>query len=162
MVLHRLQGNGVQRMPPLGTSERDLVAEQLLTDWINQSLPARRSFSQWQTERFGSTTAPAAQLAADPDSDGRRNDFEYLAGTDPLVPDGQNAWPGFTQGIAQIDFTQPANRSALIEVSTNLVDWFHWNVAGNSPSFPATAQPRSFTVPIGADPQFFRLRLSEP
>jgi glucose/arabinose dehydrogenase len=34
MVLKRQQGNGVPRMPPLATSERDLAAEKLITKWI--------------------------------------------------------------------------------------------------------------------------------
>jgi glucose/arabinose dehydrogenase len=39
MILKRLQGDGVLRMPPLSTAERDLAAEQLITDWIQQGLP---------------------------------------------------------------------------------------------------------------------------
>ncbi|OAI56770.1 hypothetical protein AYO49_03655 [Verrucomicrobiaceae bacterium SCGC AG-212-N21] len=39
MLLRRLQGNSVPRMPPLATSQRDLAAEQLVTDWINSLTP---------------------------------------------------------------------------------------------------------------------------
>lgn len=41
MVLKRLQGDGFLRMPPLASSERDLAAEKLLTDWILTELPTR-------------------------------------------------------------------------------------------------------------------------
>jgi hypothetical protein len=36
MVLHRLAGNGVQRMPPLGTNEVDTADMELMTEWIKQ------------------------------------------------------------------------------------------------------------------------------
>ncbi len=58
MILKRLAGTGVQRMPPLGTNERDLAAEALLTDWISNTLPSRQSFAQWQITHFGDTTPP--------------------------------------------------------------------------------------------------------
>ena len=39
MLLKRQQGLSAPRMPPLATNERDLVAEQLITDWINSLTP---------------------------------------------------------------------------------------------------------------------------
>ncbi len=39
MILKRLRGDSVPRMPPLATTVRDLAAEQLITEWIQQSLP---------------------------------------------------------------------------------------------------------------------------
>jgi hypothetical protein len=151
-------------MPPLGTNERDLVAEQLLTDWITQALPSRQSFAQWQTSQFGSTGAPEAQAAADPDADGSTNAFEFLAGTNPLAPADRWNWNALTleTGQLQIGFTQPANRAALVETSRDLVTWQLWDVPGNAPSFPATSQARVFFAPIGETPELFRVRLREP
>ncbi|MBE2213225.1 MAG: PQQ-dependent sugar dehydrogenase [Opitutaceae bacterium] len=41
-LLHRIQGsNGTSRMPPLGSNERDLTGEQLITDWIADLAVAR-------------------------------------------------------------------------------------------------------------------------
>jgi regulation of enolase protein 1 (concanavalin A-like superfamily) len=39
----------------------------------------------WQTLHFGSTAAPSAQLAADPDQDGVPNILEYAFGLNPLI-----------------------------------------------------------------------------
>ena len=37
-----------------------------------------------------------------------------------------------------------------------------WDVPGNAPTFPATAQPRTLTSPRDAPARFFRLRFSVP
>src|SRR5204863_8991726 len=34
MLLHRMAGNGVGRMPPVGTNDRDLAGESLIAQWI--------------------------------------------------------------------------------------------------------------------------------
>jgi glucose/arabinose dehydrogenase len=165
MLLRRLRGDGVPRMPPLATSERDIAAEQLISDWITQTLPSRQSFSQWQITHFGSTSVPAAQPQADPDFDGDANATEFLRGTLPTVPTGplsstivlQTSGNQFT-----LQFQQPANRAALIETTTNFQTWSLWNVPGNTPTYPATNTQRTLSGPIDTANRFFRLNLSEP
>jgi len=163
VILKRLAGTGVQRMPPLATRERDLTAEALITDWINSDLPARQSFAQWQTAHFGSTSVPEAQAAADPDDDAQDNDLEFLLGNHPLLssapylPIVSPAGGGFS-----LTFDHPSNRSVLIETSTNLVDWSLWNIPGNAPVFPSTSQQATVIGPIDLPGRFFRLRLSMP
>jgi hypothetical protein len=162
MVLKRLQGAGVPRMPTLLTTERDLVAEQLVTDWID-SLNTRQSLAQWQTTHFGSPGAPGAAPTADPDLDGQINSLEFLQRTSPTTI-GLPVLPGVTflpSGEISISFTHPANRSALIETSTNLLNWSLWNVPGNRPFFPADDTPRTLTGPKDAPNRHFRLRLDE-
>ncbi len=164
MLLKRQQGSGVTRMPPLGTFERDLVNEQLVTDWI-ASLVTRQSFAQWQVANFGSTSAPEAQAGADPDKDGRTNHLEYLTGTNPNAT--ITAW---NYGVMTVSgdvftaqFTQPANRAAIVEVSTDLQNWTTWDVAGNQPTYPATDTVRTISAPVTGIPlSFFRVRFSEP
>ena len=34
MLLRRMAGNGVPRMPPVGSGERDLAGESLIAQWI--------------------------------------------------------------------------------------------------------------------------------
>lgn len=163
MILKRLSGIGATRMPPLGTNERDLVAEQLLADWINVSLPARQSFAQWQMSYFLSTTAPNAQGSANPDGDGQSNDLEYLLGQNPILPNPPYTTASDTQGaLFSLTFTQPANRSALIETSHNLQNWSLWNVPENVPFFPATPLQRSVSGNRDVEQRFFRVRLSSP
>jgi uncharacterized repeat protein (TIGR03806 family) len=167
MALLRIQGVGYPRMPPLASNQIDPDNIQLLTDWIVQALPQRLSFSQWQLYYFGSTKDPNAAPDADPDSDGQTNMEEFLANTDPTnaasalgLPQGSAVGSG-TQ--IQFQFTQPANRAALVETSTDLSNWTLWDAPGNSPSYPPAAQPRAIVTPANADMhRFFRLRLSMP
>ena len=166
MVLTRLRGE-ISRMPPIASTEINPEAIQLITDWITQVLPTRRSFTQWQAYYFRSPKSPNANPAADPDRDGQSNREEYLANTDPTdatsrleLPMGSINEDG-TQ--VQFRFTQPANRAALIETSTDLVSWSLWDVPGNSPSYPPNATPRIFNTPLNIENRrSFRLQLSSP
>jgi mono/diheme cytochrome c family protein len=162
MVLKRLQGNGVPRMPPLATNELDLTAIQLLTDWITLDLPTRQSLAEWQTANFGSPTAPNAAPGADPDNDGLRNDFEFLARSSPL--NSTERWSLGVQTVGlnyQLTFPQIANRGIVIETGTDLQTWVPWDVPGNAPIFSATTQPRTLVGPMTGPQRFFRARFSE-
>jgi glucose/arabinose dehydrogenase/mono/diheme cytochrome c family protein len=164
MVLLRQQGIGLPRMPPLATYELDTTDIQLVTDWINQALPTRQNFTQWQTAHFQSTTTANAQASADPDHDGQSNAEEYLAGTDPL--NAASVWNYGTMTFdgtnVQFQFTQPANRSAVVEASSDLLNWHTWNAAGNTATFPASATVRTIITPVTATDRFFRVRFGEP
>ncbi len=155
------------RMPPLATHEVDPGAIQLVQDWIVQSLPARRSFEDWQIQYFGSTMDPRAAPEADPDYDGHKNLEEYFAYTDPTLASSAPALPQSVPtgggSAIQIGFTQPANRSALVESSADLVNWSPWDVPGNAPAYPAITTQRAITTPRGAEARrYFRVRLSAP
>jgi hypothetical protein len=163
MVLHRLAGTGVPRMPPLGTNERDLAAETLLTNWINSALPSRKTFAQWQMTHFGSTSLPDAQPTANPDGDGQRNDLEFLLDESPLLNNPPYlAQTGAVGATFSLTFDHPANRSVLVETTTDLQSWSLWDVPGNTPFFPATPQTRVLTAPFDVPNRYFRLRLSTP
>lgn len=165
MLLKRMQGIGVPRMPPVATNERDLVGEQLLIDWINNVLPTRQSFAEWQQANFGSTTAPDAQPSADPDSDGDKNSTEFLRGTTPTVPTPpllSTLGTSLSGGNFILQFQQPANRSVLVETTTDFQTWNLWNVNGNAPSYPPTPVQRTLIGPMSAPNQYFRLKLGEP
>jgi glucose/arabinose dehydrogenase len=163
MILKRLAGTGVQRMPPLGTNARDLDAEALLANWISNALPSRKSFAQWQTTHFGSTSLPAAQATANPDGDGQRNDLEWLLSESPLLNDPPFLPLATAVGATfSLTFDHPANRSVLVETSNDFEAWSLWNVPGNAPLFPATTQTRVLTGPLDMPSRFFRLRLTSP
>ena len=161
MVLKRLRGDGVPRMPPLATSERDLAAEQLLRDWINLDLPSRLSLAQWQTLHFGSPGATNAALTADPDKDGQRNDLEFMTGSDPM--DAAGLWTPTLQTAGsnyQLTFPHTAKRAFLIETSTDLQAWSLWDVPDNKLEYRATTLPRTVTGPMDASAaRFFRFRI---
>jgi glucose/arabinose dehydrogenase/mono/diheme cytochrome c family protein len=163
MILKRLQGNGVNRMPPLDTNQRDLASEQLVSDWITQVLPTRQSLTDWQTQFFGSPGNPNAAPTADPDGDGENNGLEFLLRTSPIVPGAP--WPIITtidNGTFQLTFDHPANRSCLVETTTDFQAWSLWDVPGNAPYYPTFTTPRILTAPLDSEQRFFRLRLGEP
>jgi hypothetical protein len=160
-VLARLAGNGVPRMPPLATRERDLAAEALLTAWINVELPARQSFPQWQVTHFAGTTSPEAQPTANPDGDAENNELEFLRREDPLVSSPPyRPIVSVNAGEYVVTFEHPANRAVLVETSTDLMQWTRWDVPGNFPFHPATTQQRTLTGPAEGPARFFRLRIS--
>ena len=162
VVLNRIAlTNGFTRMPPLGSNELDSTNIALLTDWITNSLPTRQTYADWRLAQFASSTSPAGDPTADPDGDGFANAAEFLALTNP------SSGASFTMpttsaaaGNVTLSFTVPANRSALIETSSNLAAWSLWDVPGNS----GNAQPggaMSLSGPMQLPLQFFRLRLQE-
>lgn len=158
MLLKRQQGNGVPRMPPLGTLERDLANEQLVSDWI-ASLASRQNLAQW----LATQVPPVGAAGDDPDGDGRTNEMEYLTGTNPNA--SSSGWNyGVMQtggGTVQFQFMHPANRAAIIEVSSDLSSWHSWDVPGNQPAYPATNTPRTITAPASGPDRFFRVRFEE-
>ncbi len=165
VALRRLQGIP-SRMPPIGSNVIDQAAINLLTAWINQELPSRQSFIQWQVFRFGQPLPPEAAATEDPDGDGLDNRTEFLAGTNPrsgaAAPLLKVAVSG---GLLQFRHVLPANRSLVIETSETLApgSWQPWNVPGNSPVFPATGGERLIEFPRpSTSKQFFRGRIAAP
>jgi len=165
VALRRIQGIP-SRMPPIGSNEIDQGAINLLTAWINQDLPTRESFAEWQVAEFGSPLPPRAAPDEDPDGDGLTNRMEYLVGGHPEVPTSPSVLKiQSLDNTLRIDFSLPPNRSMVIETSETLLpgSWKAWDVEGNSPVFPATGGPRMLEFPMpGASGQFFRGRVGAP
>ncbi|WP_166443005.1 LamG-like jellyroll fold domain-containing protein [Phragmitibacter flavus] len=153
--------NGYTRMPPLATSELDQTGIQLLTDWINHSLPSRQTYANWRLAQFGSSTSPEGAPYVDADADGATNMAEFLAFTNPLSGvSSLKPTLNVAGTTATLTFDVPANRSFIIETTDDLVNWVQWDTPGNS----GQAQPGgSVTIsgPSNGERQFFRLRLSE-
>jgi uncharacterized repeat protein (TIGR03806 family) len=133
IILNRTAAsNGFTRMPPVGSNELDQTSINLLTQWIQQTLPARQTYESWRQTQFGNLPAAQSDPAADPDGDGKTNQEEFLAGTAPL---NSASFPfiqtGITNSEFRMDFSLPANRSLQVETSSNMTDWMLWNVPGN-------------------------------
>ena len=145
-------------MPPLATFRRDLAAEALLTDWINDL-----NYAEWQVIHFGSTAHPDAGPDEDPDGDGLNNRTEFVLRSNPNLPQ-VGAWPAMAPAGADFDlrFFHPAGRAGLIETSTDLQTWSVWNVDGNVRTIPVEDQVRTFTAPRNETRRYFRLKLEEP
>jgi glucose/arabinose dehydrogenase/mono/diheme cytochrome c family protein len=71
-----------------------------------------------------------------------------------------------TNGVAAIEFTQPANRAHRVETATNLappVAWQFLDVPENRPWYPAVSNAVTVTDPAtNAGQKFYRVRLSTP
>ncbi|MEY4243536.1 MAG: hypothetical protein RLZZ245_1121 [Verrucomicrobiota bacterium] len=153
--------NGFTRMPPLGSNIVDPAGVSILTEWIQNELPIRQSYTEWRAAEFSSGTTQQGEPVADPDGDGAHNHAEFLAGTDPR---SGSSFPVTPLGIAgeQVSFTfdLPPNRSVIIEHSENLHHWQPWNIPGNQ-GLPTQGGPRTLTGPRPGPAAFFRARVLE-
>lgn len=167
MLLRRIATLGSGRMPPLASSVLDQAAIELVAEWISSDLTKFQSFTEWQTEHFGSIDAPEASATADPDADGTTNLLEYLAGRNPNS--SADSWKVSIQragDAVHIQFPKIANRSFEIQVATDLFSpapWRPMNHPGNKPFFPAQDSVGVFQdliVPGGSI--FYRVRIATP
>ncbi len=162
VVLNRVAAaNGFTRMPPLGSNELDSANIALLTGWIQQSLPARTTYPQWREAKFQSADSTEGEPGEDPDGDGRNNQDEYLAGTEPLS--GGSIFQtshSLTNNLWSITVPVPANRSMQVETSGNLSDWSLWNVPGNH-GLPQNAGAVTLQGSVTDGPNFFRVKIQE-
>jgi uncharacterized repeat protein (TIGR03806 family) len=165
MLHQRIVEGGTYHMPPLGSASIDAQFEALLSGWIREDVPKAKTFEDWQTANFGSSTAAGAGPDADPDKDGLPNYGEYLLGTNPK--DAKSHWratlaPGATQSV--LSFPSVVNRAIIVETSLDVVNgpWAPLPDPANKLAFPAAAKPTSLTVPSDADRKYFRFKVIAP
>ena len=160
IVLNRMAGtNGFGRMPPLGSNEVDPADVQLITDWINNSLPNRPLYQQWR-DGFFTALDPNGDKTADPDGDGVSNYDEYLRGSSPAS--GSGAWQASIAN-GSLQFLRKSHRYYSIQTSDALGQWQPWPVPALESTYKATDE--LIQIPLPADPdgkQFFRFKVSEP
>ena len=116
-------------------------------------------FLDWQMAWFGSTTAPEAQAAADPDGDGQANDWEFQAGTDPK--DGSSRFAATierTTGGFLLAWPSVPGASYAVEAAADPAGpWAHLATV------PAAASPSRSTShldPGGPAVRFYRVRIA--
>lgn len=123
------------------------------------------TYSDFQKKFFGSTNAPAAARASDPDGDGASNELEYLTRSHPLVTgDAWRIGVELAGADARINFPQIAGRGFEVQSSASLAptSWERLNVAGNPVAISDTN--RVATVDDTARPgtnRFYRVRVIE-
>jgi glucose/arabinose dehydrogenase len=152
---------GFTRMPPLGSHEIDPVNIELVTVWINQSLPTRVTYDRWRLETFASATSPQGDPGADPDGDKVSNQDEFLSGTLPLNGSSfLNPSISLSDSNVFLNFTIPANRSVQVETSQNLIGWSLWDIPANN-GIALPGGNTTFNGPTIAPKQFYRLLIRE-
>jgi fibronectin-binding autotransporter adhesin len=132
---------------------------------------------QWQAEHFGSTTALAAQPAADPDHDGVPNLLEYALGTDPQSAGSANR-PALALAVSSADnlphltltvtlAADAADVGVSAEVSGDLVNWQsgapHTEIVSDTTAGAVRTLVLRDATPAGSGPpRFMRLRVALP
>lgn len=167
MLLTRMAVRGTWQMPPLASSVLDTQGIALLSRWITNDLVGYESFADWQVRFFGSTNAPAAAAAADPDGDRGLNTLEYLTGTNPT-----NALDAWSIGVersgdtVEVVYPRLANRGFEVRWSPNLFSTSSWqflNIPENRPFFAAShATARVPDALTNGPPRYYRVRVYEP
>ena len=168
MILNRISRLDSFRMPPAGAMTLDTQAIALVSQWITNDLPARRSFAEWQVDRFGATNTPAALATADPDGDRANNALEWLTRTDPT--NSIELWSGLeaqrSNDWLHIGYSRIANRGFEVQYHTNISStggWRFLNVPENRPYYGATTQPATVSDATTNGPtKFYRMRVYEP
>ena len=166
-LLARISLRGPGQMPPIASNERDVQSIDLLQRWITRTLagyePVTMPFADWQGRHFGTSTAPAAAAAADPDGDALSNRLEYLLETDPgdrastwglaAVVDDGNIW---------MELSRRPNRGldlVLEEATDPQGPWHTWTAEVNDRVFSSAPGVARFgpVIPEAAG-KFYRLR----
>ena len=161
VLLSRIsETHGFSRMPNVATNELDPQAIALVEKWISS---ISEGYIRWQEDAFLNPESMEADPGSDPDLDGGRNRFEYLAATDAL--DAGSFWKlkaGVFDGNISIEFPVTRNRIYTIEMSRDLETWEEWQVAGNPVQVGDESIASVIVTGRYSGDAFFRVRIREP
>lgn len=158
MMLTRISTSGSGRMPPIGSTVPDPTAIQLVSDWV-AALTGYQDYRQWALAEMGSTNAPGTGPNENLDGDIASNLMEFLTDTAPTDPADFWTFDISVMGnTATVSFDREPEVAYLVEWSPDLVTWHSWDIAGNTPTFAATASSDQVSGPISPNtPMFFRM-----
>lgn len=87
VLLQRMASLGNFHMPPLGSSELDKAAVELVRRWILEDLPTRNGYDAWAAQWLPEPWDAMRSQSIDPDGDGLDNFTEFLLREGPLSPE---------------------------------------------------------------------------
>ena len=166
ILLERIRRNGIERMPPLGSSEIDEKAVTLIRRWITEDLSKPQSFTDWVHAYFRTVDDPDSIANLDSDGDGNSNFLEFLTQTDPTDPDDLYKMEINREGEdIQIRVPTISNKHAEIQWTESPEDnrsWKTLEIPGNARFFPASSKIRTIDVShINLGSAYFRVHIRE-
>ena len=166
IVLQRINHNGIERMPPIGSSELDHNAIELVKRWILEDLSQPRTYPEWAAQYFDDLNHPDALLTEDPDEDGYSNLYESLTRTHPL--DDQDYLELTFERIDEtVNMIIPgiSNRYVEVEWTETPDDPDSWNtldLSENAFFYPADKTDKSIKLQsLDQEKAFFRIKVNE-
>ena len=166
ILLQRISHNGLERMPPLGSSELDHSAIELIKRWILEDLGEPQSYVDWAQLYFTDLDQPDAFLFSDPDEDGVWNFFEALTFTNPLDAEDYYAIKIRKEG-KQLKLELPglSNRYAWVEWTETpsiTSSWKFLDVPENAFFLPVSSEARKFDLDgFDMSKAFFRVKIRQ-
>ncbi|MDA0749300.1 MAG: PQQ-dependent sugar dehydrogenase [Verrucomicrobia bacterium] len=166
ILLQRIAQNGIERMPPLGSTELDHNAIELIQRWILEDLSKPHTYPEWAAQYFDDLNHPDAALTEDPDEDGFSNLYESLTRTNPL-DDEDNLSLSFTVTGETVSMEIPGvpNRYIEVEWTETPGDPDSWNtldISENAFFFPASEAEQSVDLEsMDQEKAFFRIKVNE-
>ncbi len=166
ILLERIRRNGLERMPPLGSTEIDEQAVNLIQRWITEDLSKPQSFTDWVRVYFRAVTDPDSIATLDSDGDNVSNFLEFLTQSDPTDPDDfYKMRIDRHENMVQIHVPTISNTYAEIQWTATPGDHQSWKtleVPENTHFYPASSTLRTIDVSkINLGSAFFRVRLRE-
>jgi glucose/arabinose dehydrogenase len=164
MILQRMSIRGPGQMPPIGSNVPDAQGIELIRAYIAGDLTTRKTFTQWQAEKFTDPLAAQAAADADADADGASNMLEFLTNTDPnQAGDGWEFSFTVSGDNIVLSFDQPANRAVIIESADAIDgDWQAVDHPDNRALFPVSGDSRAIHDQIDSEARFYRARIIAP
>lgn len=166
ILLQRISRNGLERMPPLGSSELDHTAIDLIKRWILEDLGKPQSYADWAQLYFDDLASPESFLFSDPDGDGVWNFFEALTLSNPLDPQDFYAVKMRREGNKlSLELPGLSNRYAWVEWTETpsiASSWQFLNVQENGFFLPASSAPRTLDLEKSdLSKAFFRVKVRQ-